>query len=485
MTTGYLTQSQLVELKLMADKATLDTTRISDLIKSDLATDYKQNMKSGVDYYNSLHDILDHLNYYTIDGQKQVDKVKANNKTPHPFHKILVDQKTAYVAGNPIAITVSSDDEKVKEYQKELTLQLDESFDDLVNEWIKGSSNKGIEWVHFYVDGKGNLNYCIVPAQQIIAVYDTQYQDDLVYVIRFYVYDLISATGETQQRYKVEWWTKEKVEYWVQTENSQFIHDASYPINPAPHWYSFNTEDESQREDISWGKVPFVPLQNNSENQSDLHPVKPLIDAYDKVKSGWLNDLDDFAQLIYILKGFQGLRNETSAGYSELGLFISNLKNDKAIAVESDGAVSTLKTEIPVEAREKFLKLTRQEIFYFGEGVDVGDEKNIGQAPSGIALKFLYASLDLKANRLIRKLKTSLKEFVWFVTEYINITKNKEYDYEQISFTINKSQIFNEKEKIDGLVASNGMLSKKTILENHPYVDDVSEEMKRLADEKK
>jgi hypothetical protein len=61
---------------------------------------------------------------------------------------------------------------------------------------------------------------------------------------------------------------------------------------------------------------------------------------------------------------------------------------------------------------------------------------------------------------------------------------NKAYDYRDILFTFNKSAIFNEKEKIDELVASEGMLSKQTILENHPLVNDVQEELQRLESEK-
>ena len=122
--------------------------------------------------------------------------------------------------------------------------------------------------------------------------------------------------------------------------------------------------------------------------------------------------------------------------------------------------------------------IARKSIFYFGEGVDV-DNENF-RSPSGIALKFLYTGLDLKANRMVRKLKKALQKFMWFVVEYINRTENKSYDYEEVTFTINKAVIFNETEKIDSLVASEGMLSKRTILENHPYVDDPEQEQSRL-----
>lgn len=486
MNVGYLTQNQLIALKLMADKSQLDTTRISDLIQQDLASNHKMEMGYGCSYYDSFHDILNHVNYYYIDGIQQQDKVRSNNRVTHPFFKILADQKVAYLCGNPILVTVSETDldPQARALNESLSMVLHEGFDDMLGDWILGATKKGVEYLHPYIDPEGELQYVIVPAEQIIPVYDTQYQDRLVYVIRFYVYDLISPEGKSQQRYKVEWWTDNTVEYWIQTEGGAFVHDPFYEMNPAPHWLTFNTLEPSQKIGNSWGKVPFIPLLNNSEMRNDLHPIKSLIDAYDKVKSGWINDIDDFAEQIYVLKGFAGLSTEATAGLSQLGMFLQNLKVNRAIGVEAEGAVEVLKSEIPVEAKEKFLKLTRREIFYFGEGVDVSDEQ-IGNAPSGIALKFLYTSLDLKANRMIRKLKIALKGFMWFVVEYINRKEKKSYDYEQIIYTINKSQIFNEKEVIDGLIESKDYLSTQTILERHPYVDDVNEELARKAAEKK
>ncbi len=492
-TMGYYTLTELTNAKILADKAQLDSQRIGDIISRDIASPGKHSMAEGVNYYNCRHDILDHVNYYWLDGQKIQDKAKSNIRLSHPFHKILVDQKAAYLAGSPIVVTVAEPDvedpknltpeevtakDSAQQFQEELMDQLTDEFDDLVADWIIGAANKGIEWVHFYISNSGELEYTIIPAEQIIPVYDTQYQKELLYVIRFYTYDLIDDKGTTVQPYKVEWWTKDGVEYWSQQLNNNFVHDPDYEINPGPHWFSFNTSSPATKEMHGWGRVPFVPLMNNSQGHTDLRPIKALIDAYDGVKSGWINDLSDFQEMIYVLKGYEGLRNESQKGYHELALFVENLKSQKVIAVAEDGAVNTLKVDIPVEAKEKFLGITRKEIFYFGEGIDV-DNENF-RSPSGIALKFLYSSLDLKVSRLERKLKKALECFMWFVVKYINEKENTSFDNEEIIYTMNKAVIFNEKEKIDSLVASEGMLSKQTILENHPYVDDVEEEVKRL-----
>src|SRR5690625_5242610 len=59
-------------------------------------------IREGVLYYENENDILKRKQYAVIDGVKQVDPEKPNNRIPHGWHKLLVDQKTAYLVGNPI-----------------------------------------------------------------------------------------------------------------------------------------------------------------------------------------------------------------------------------------------------------------------------------------------------------------------------------------------------------------------------------------------
>ena len=55
-----------------------------------------------------------------------------------------------------------------------------------------------------------------------------------------------------------------------------------------------------------FGEVPFIPFYNNNIHTDDLKNIKPLIDVYDKVYSGFINDLDDIQELIFILSGYSG-----------------------------------------------------------------------------------------------------------------------------------------------------------------------------------
>lgn len=471
----YYTQTQIANMNIILDKVKLDTSRILDIINSDLASEEKKAMIDGVNYYNVEHDIKDRKKYYWVDGVQVEDKVSPNKKEQHPFLSILIDQSADYIVGS--MPTISFEDER---HEKEMEVFLNDRFFDLLNDWVKNSSKKAVEWFHVYINKRGELKTVIVPGQQVIPIWDTQYQDELTEVIRYYKYKLITESGEAVDRYKVELWTPETVTYYEQLENELFVYDSNYEINPAPHW--IKTRPGSQvAESQNWGRVPFIPLKNNSEMKTDLHRIKDLIDSYDIVKSDWVNDLQSFNELLYVIKGYNPVGDNAVRGKSELRLFIDSIKQDKGVATQEGGGVDVVRSEIPVEAKERFLQMTRKEIFYFGQGIDVGDDK-FGNDPSGVSLKFQYQPLDSKADAKIRKLNVALQEYFWFVTEYINRTKKTNFDPKQSSIKFNKSAIFNQKEITDMINSAD--ISHETKLELYPFIEDVELEKERVQNER-
>lgn len=420
-------------------------------------------MREGVRYYENENDILQRQQYAVIDGVKQVDKDKPNNKIPHGWHKLLVDQKVAYLVGNPI--NFSTDDKELLEHINEY---LGEKFDDIANELVKNASNKGKEWLHPYIDENGEFDYIIVPAEQGIPIYEDKRQTKIKHFIRYY--PVVLGDKNAMQ---VELWSEDDVTYYILDEDNLSL-DVTEPVNPAPHFYYVNNQQE---QGYGWGRVPFIAFRNNEQEKGDLHYYKQLIDAFDKKVSDNQNSFDEMQELIYILKGYEG---------QSLSEFMQNLKYYKAVNVDSDGGVDTLQGEIPMTSIDSHLDRLRESIYMFGQGVDVGTDK-FGNAPSGIALKFLYSLLDLKCDTLERKFRVGLQELIWFLCEYLEMSGDihEKHDYKAVDFTFKRSTMSNDLENADIAQKSKGIISDETIVANHPWVDNYELEMERLKKQKK
>ena len=496
----YISDLDLIKAKLTIE-GKLNQSEIIKLILRDWSVDEKQKfMAVGERYYAGRHDILNHDFRQSIvydkvstedsdDGKEHeiaqtiTNSNNSNMHNIHPFFRLLVDQKVGYIVGKPPTVSVEDD----KAFETVITnITTDEEFPDMLADWVREASKKGVGWVHPYYDPDGSLHYIVVPANEVIAFYDSEHQRTLEDVVRFYTFS-VASSGQTVQRYKVEWWTGHDVTYYIQDEHGNYMLDPAYPINPAPHWWNVTTVDgaETSREAHSWGRVPWVPLYNNSEASSDLggqdengQPcgIKSLIDAYDMISSATTNDQIDLVALYWVVKGFGG---ETARE------IVKRLQMNRVVNVsggEPGDGVTAQQVTLSVEERCKWLDMLRHDIYHFGMGIDTSDEQ-LGNNPSGVALKFKYTQLDLKANPLILKLKKALKDLFWFLTGDMNRRQGTQYDSSQIVVTINKTMITNDAETVNMIMQSRGLVPDKMLLAYHPFVDDAEQAEKELEEQ--
>lgn len=423
-----------------------------------------RTLLEGERYYENENDIKKREHFTIIDGQKVSDENKPNNKIPHGYHKLLVDQKVSYVVGNPI--NFASEDDELILHLNEI---LNEKWDDIANELVKNASNKGVEWLHPYINEEGQFDYIITPAEQIIPIYKDKRQTTLQHVIRYY--PIVLGDGE-EESLQVELWDDRTVTYYILSDG-KLTFDETEVANPASH---FIYVENQQEEGYGWGRVPFIAFKNNEKMKSDLTYYKELIDAFDFKVSDNQNSFDEIQELIFVLKGYEG---------ESLGEFVKNLKYHKAVSVDADGGgVDTIQAEIPMASIDSHLDRLRESIFTFGQGVDIAQDR-FGAAPSGIALKFLYSLLDMKADTFERKFRTSLQELVWFVCEYLEMSQDshQKHDYKSVDFTFKRSTMSNDLENAQIAQSSLGIISKETIMANHPWVDNLELEKQRVEKE--
>lgn len=423
---------------------------------------YIKECQAANHYYRNQNDIL----RTGVKKQKKGPLRNADNRIPHNFHGLLVNQKASYLFTYPPLFNLGG-----SAANKQIADILGDGFPKFCKDLCVKASNSARAWLHYWKDDNRKFCYGIVDSEQIIPVYSSNLNRELIALLRTYR-DIDFSTGK-----EITIW-----EYWdsqycyAYSRKSNTISDVGlspYEIFPA---LPENSEDsgESKRSNVyahGLGRVPFICFANNNVGDNDLKPVKQLIDAYDVVYSGFMNDLEDIQEVIFVLSNYGG---------ADLKEFISDLKEYKAIKVDKDetaasGGVETITINIPIEAREKFLEITRKAIFELGQGVDP-DPQKFGNT-SGEALKYLYSLLELKSGLMETEFRLGFGELVRVICDYLGV------ECKQITQTWTRNNIRSDSELADICSKSVGIISNKTILSNHPFVENAEEEEKQLKKE--
>ena len=215
----------------------------------------------------------------------------------------------------------------------------------------------------------------------------------------------------------------------------------------------------------------FIPFFNNSINTNDLKRVKKFIDVYDNVFSGFVNDLDDIQEVIFVL---------TNYGGENLKDFLKQLKLHKVVDMQSDGVdektgLETIKIDIPVQAREKVLEICEKQIYKQGQGVDPNPE-SFGNS-SGVALEYLYSLLELKAGLTETEFRLGFARLIRMLCKAIGVNAGN------ITQTWTRNKIRNDTELVENCQKSKGIISDETIIKNHPFVDNPEDEIKKMKEQ--
>ena len=224
----------------------------------------------------------------------------------------------------------------------------------------------------------------------------------------------------------------------------------------------------------NWEECPIAWLKYNEEELPLCYYIKDLIDDINWQTSVTSDVLRDVAKFIYILRNYGG---------QDLAEFLKDLKEHMAIKVTSDGGVDKLQADLNIDAVMAFLDKQRRDLFDFAAAVDTKDP-DLGNA-SGTAINFRYMDLDADCDSLGTELKDSFRRLKLFIDVYFQITGQGDFTNEEFDIVFNMDLPVNETDIINNAVNSNGLLSKRTILQNHPWVTDVDEELARIDEEKK
>jgi SPP1 family phage portal protein len=372
------------------------------------------------------------LFYYNADGNLVEDKTRSNIKICHPFFTELADQLAAFILStkeNPI---------RAKENTEGLQDLLDEYFDDgfwaEIGELITGAYTKGFEYIYAYKNAENRLAFQCADGMGVVEVREQDTDDGCKYFIYWYI-DRIEKGKKIIKRIQV--WSDKETYYYVQSGvGGKITLDTSVADNPRPH--VVYKDESGKRMGYPLGYIPFWRLDNCKKQFSGLKPIKGLIDDYDVMLCGLSNNLADFDTPLHVVSGFQG---------DNLDELQQNLKTKKIVGVDAEGGVSVQTVDIPYQARKAKADEDEKNIYRFGMGF------NSSQAGDGnitnVVIRSRYTLLELKAGKMVKRVKELLKQLLKPVLAEINSVNGTDYQMSHIYFDFTPEIMTNESENIE------------------------------------
>lgn len=402
----------------------LSPQRIMSIIASDKYCRKKMQARIGQNYYDGRHDILDaRIFYIDKNGKVQEDTTKSNARIPHPFFQEIADQEVAYILSG--GIVIKSQNPELEKYMKPY---FGDAFIGQIQEILTDTIVRGFGYIYWYKDEKNHTRFCHADSMGIVEVKDGDGMDTVNdYIIRYYPVPV----KENQTATRIEVWDGNKTYYYISTGGMPEL-DKNVKINPCPH-ILYSMGNQYYYEETN--QLPFLRLDYNRNQWSGVKIIKEIIDDYDVMNCGLSNNLQDVAEGIYVVKGFKE---------NSLDELIWNVKSRKVVGVSEKGGLDIRTVNIPYEARKAKMEIDEKNIYRLSlsfNSSQTGDG-NI----TNIVLKSRYTLLDMKAGKLIKRLKEFLLTPIKIVIDEINEIHHTAFELEDVSIIINPVVPTDEKE---------------------------------------
>ena len=440
----------------------MDKRQLEYYIMEWLNSPRRKEILTGRRYYEGFHDILGRKRQAI---GKDGTLIEVNN-LPNAHivdnqYKKLVDQKTNYALGKPI--TIAGDNEK---YVKELEKLFDKNFHRKIRVLGKLAIEGGIAWMHPYYNSEGELKFKIFPADEVLPFWKDGEHTELESAVRIYNQAIFNNGTEVIKQVAEVYDLNGVTRYFLQG-------NSLVPIDQQPN---FTIDDKP----FNWKRVPIIPFKYNSDELPLIRRVKALQDSLNEIMSDFQNNLqEDPRNTILVLENYDG---------ENLASFRQNLATYGAVKVRTidgvKGGVSTLKIDVKGDNYKMITTLLRRSIIENGCGFDAHEERLDGD-PNLANILSMYSDIDLDVNGMETEFQAGFDELIWFIDQHFVNKGIGNFEEDKVEFIFNRDIYINQSDTIANCQASMGILSRETIVAQHPWTTSVRKEMARIEAEEK
>lgn len=331
----------------------------SDLYKTaQIADEYDRKQNRTIVQFQKL--------LYDATGRAIPDNVSANYKITSGFFNRFTTQQVQFLLGNG----VTWKDETTKDY-------LGEDFDKQLQVAAKASLGAGVSFGFYNYD-----HLEVFTALEYVPLYDEE-NGALMAGIRFWQVDAQKPLRATLYE------TDGITEYiWEDGEGRILKEKRPYILT----LISTDVDEAEIFDGENYPTFPIVPLWANPHRQSELVGLREQIDAYDLIKSGFCNTIDEASFIYWTINNAGGMDE------IDLAEFVQRLKTIHAANVEDTGATAQANSlEAPHEGREALLDRLAKDMYADYMALNIDEIK--GGANTATQIRAAYEPMNNKADQ--------------------------------------------------------------------------------------
>lgn len=399
-----------------------------------------RRLKKLKQYYEGQHKIL---------GEKRKTKLVCNHA------KDISDTASSYFIGNPVSYK-SQQDIKPLMVAFEIAGADEADGDNGLDLSIYG---RCYEYV-YPEEGGTDLTIKTLEPENTFVVYDDTIEQRELFAVYYYAKKDDSDKRQTDYVVTVLTRRYKYVLNILDIDGPQALVEVSQP-----HYFD---------------EVPIIEYRNNKLSIGDFELQIPLIDAYNVLMSDRITDKEQFIDSILALYG--ALLGDEDTKDADGKTAAQRLKDDKLLELPKDAKAEYLTRTFDESGVEILKKAVEQDIHKFSHIPCMTDE-SFGGNVSGVAMEFKLLGMENITKIKTRYYKKGLRKRMRLFSGWLNKSRAINIDISGITPVFTRALPKNLLE-ISQIVANLwGKVSKKTLLSQVPFVNDVEAELSAVEKE--
>ena len=380
------------------------------------------------------------FDYYR--GQQPIPKGEAvrgrpNNHLHIPFPRYITEVQTGYFLGLPLTMSFPRPETSGAFSRLSKTLGLDH----LLFDTARDMSICGVGFILVWLERSG-LRACRCDPLSCFAIRSGEAGSPLLGTVRLY-----DSGGGT-------------------VRGILYQENALQPFLWDGHQVSLLAPEENLL-----GTLSLLPFANNCQGCGDFEPVMGLVDAYNLLLSGALDDMQSVANAFLAIYGLQGTTQSD----------IEEANRSRVLCLHESGRAEFVVKDLNHEALAHLESNLRRSILQLSMTPDLSDESFAGSA-SGVALRYKLWGVEQVRSAKERSFTEGLAALLVAFSAGLRVLGTPAELAEGIP-TFYKNLPRDHGELAETLLSLSPVLSRRTILENLPWVTDVDEELRRKSAE--